>query len=402
MNTMATARQVLPARSPVLKKARVLVLDYTACGTREPNAASMYACLRQKYDMKIIALPCAPHVRLLAALRSFHPQNSKWSRRYWQILEGYQHSPKGYRQTTDAYARATAGSHAEVVLQFGALFGPIPTRGARGYLTYHDGNMAITSRSPSHQAQYMNAEQLAEWLQLERSLVRGASRVLTYSRRTRDSYIHDYGCDETQVVAVGSSNWVKLADREWVDGLLGQDLDTLNRRRDGRKILFVYTDFERKGGPALLQAFENLLVDLPHAQLIAVGPHPELARGRNVESRGMIRDRAELFKLYREASVFVLPSLNDPFPRVIFEAMAHGLPCIGTRVGGIPEQIINGKTGIVIEPGVVEPLTAALRRLLENEDERRALGCAGREHLAANFMPESVAARVAEQIEQVC
>ena len=57
--------------------------------------------------------------------------------------------------------------------------------------------------------------------------------------------------------------------------------------------------------------------------------------------------REALADLYRRASVFVLPSIFDPYPNVLREAMGHGLPCVGSDSGGIPEIIVEGETGLL-------------------------------------------------------
>jgi glycosyltransferase involved in cell wall biosynthesis len=67
------------------------------------------------------------------------------------------------------------------------------------------------------------------------------------------------------------------------------------------------------------------------------------------------------------ADLFLLPSLNEGNPTVMFEALGCGKPFVGTRVGGIPEIIINDKLGILVEPGDTEGLAHAILRALETE-----------------------------------
>jgi glycosyltransferase involved in cell wall biosynthesis len=77
--------------------------------------------------------------------------------------------------------------------------------------------------------------------------------------------------------------------------------------------------------------------------------------------------------------VFVLPSRAEAMPLVIPEAWAAGRPVVASRVGGIPELIEDGKTGLLIEPGDVDGLAVRLRRLLADPPAARELGRAGRE-----------------------
>jgi glycosyltransferase involved in cell wall biosynthesis len=87
-------------------------------------------------------------------------------------------------------------------------------------------------------------------------------------------------------------------------------------------------------------------------------------------------DDAEIGRLYRSADLFVLPSRWETFGTAYAEAMDAGLPVIGWRSGNLPHLVDDGKQGIVITPGDIRALTAALRRLAEDEAERRRMGAA--------------------------
>ena len=84
----------------------------------------------------------------------------------------------------------------------------------------------------------------------------------------------------------------------------------------------------------------------------------------------------EMGRLYRSADLFVLPSRWETYGTAYAEAMNAGLPVIGWRSGNLPHLIEDGKQGIVITPGDIRALTGALRRLAEDEAERRRMGAA--------------------------
>ncbi|HSL65851.1 MAG TPA: glycosyltransferase family 4 protein, partial [Gaiellaceae bacterium] len=86
----------------------------------------------------------------------------------------------------------------------------------------------------------------------------------------------------------------------------------------------------------------------------------------------------ELERLYDEAAVVVLPSHREGLPLAVLEAMAHGRPVVATRVGGIPELVEDGVTGLLVEPGDRAGLRAALERVLADADLRRRLGAEAR------------------------
>ncbi len=88
---------------------------------------------------------------------------------------------------------------------------------------------------------------------------------------------------------------------------------------------------------------------------------------------------------YVEADLFVLASFAEGVPVVLMEAMACGVPVISTRIAGIPELVEDGKNGILVAPGDVDGLAAAMRMLIESSEMRRLLGAAAREKVAREY-----------------
>jgi glycosyltransferase involved in cell wall biosynthesis len=103
-----------------------------------------------------------------------------------------------------------------------------------------------------------------------------------------------------------------------------------------------------------------------------------------------------------EVDVLVQPSRADNLPLSILEAMAGGLPVVGTRVGGIPELVVDGETGLVVEPEDPVALAAALDALAARPEWRRELGRRGRERAAEHFSAEGVARRMVALYEDLC
>ncbi|MBI2014573.1 MAG: glycosyltransferase [Candidatus Rokubacteria bacterium] len=95
---------------------------------------------------------------------------------------------------------------------------------------------------------------------------------------------------------------------------------------------------------------------------------------------------ADVLALYPVADVVVVPSVvPDALSRVILEAMTAGRPVVGTRVGGTPELVLDGVTGLLVEREDPEGLARAIERLLRDGDLRGRLGEGARRHVAANF-----------------
>ncbi|NCA82678.1 MAG: glycosyltransferase family 1 protein [Opitutae bacterium] len=99
----------------------------------------------------------------------------------------------------------------------------------------------------------------------------------------------------------------------------------------------------------------------------------------------------EIGPLYEQMDILLLTSRRDPLPRVIMEAMCHGIPVVATRVDGIPEMVEDGVTGFLVESGDVEGFAQAVERLLENKGLRGQLGAAGRARAEQLFSPAKYA-----------
>jgi glycosyltransferase involved in cell wall biosynthesis len=85
------------------------------------------------------------------------------------------------------------------------------------------------------------------------------------------------------------------------------------------------------------------------------------------------------------ASMFLLSSLSEGIPLTILEAMATGLPVVATRVGGIPEVVVDRQTGLLVPPGQPESLANAIAELSANRDFADSLGVNGRQRVETMF-----------------
>jgi glycosyltransferase involved in cell wall biosynthesis len=147
-----------------------------------------------------------------------------------------------------------------------------------------------------------------------------------------------------------------------------------------------------KGVKFLLSAAAALQGEFPDLRVEIAGSGPQrpeleqrIARlgltGR-VEFLGWIDD---LHTVLPRWDVFVMPSLEEGFPLAALEAMAAGLPVVASGVGGVPELVVDGKTGWLAPPGDAEALTARLRLLLRSPEERLRMGANARARVRDHF-----------------
>jgi len=110
----------------------------------------------------------------------------------------------------------------------------------------------------------------------------------------------------------------------------------------------------------------------------------------------------QLTDWYRRASVFVMPSYYETFGISVIEAMAFGLPVIATNVGGLPEVVQDGVTGILVPPKDPDALAEGIVRLLRDPELRRRLGNAGRDRVLSEFRLDRIVEQTLSVYESVC
>jgi teichuronic acid biosynthesis glycosyltransferase TuaC len=178
---------------------------------------------------------------------------------------------------------------------------------------------------------------------------------------------------------------------------------------DKEAIVAIYTGglVDTKGMKELAAAAEPLLKKEERFQLVCVGGGPAreglLALGSHVGRKGavVLPGRAtpdEVPRFLQAADFFVLPSYSEGMPQAVLEAMNCGLPVVATRVGGIPEAVLDGRTGLLVEARNVEQLREAMERMMADEAFRRAAGREGLRHAREVFDSERNARVLAEAL----
>jgi glycosyltransferase involved in cell wall biosynthesis len=201
----------------------------------------------------------------------------------------------------------------------------------------------------------------AEWIGLEKSIYTNAAFLFTRSTNISKSLTVQYGISEQKVKCVFAGSNAPVPTIEPVE-----------KDYTNQIILFVGMDWKRKGGPALVEAFKKICNDHPKAILKIIGCDPKINHPQ-IKVLGKL-PLSQLSRHYESASIFCMPSINEPFGVVFVEAMAYGLPIIATSTGAIPDMVIPGKNGILIDVGDIDALAKALGDLLSDQNKRRQFG----------------------------
>ncbi|HXA93977.1 MAG TPA: glycogen synthase [Candidatus Dormibacteraeota bacterium] len=229
----------------------------------------------------------------------------------------------------------------------------------------------------------------------EREAVEQADRVIAVSAQMRADILANFRVDPDRVVVihngVDAQAFARTARRDALD------------RYGVREpyVLFVGRISEQKGIFQLLAAARALPEGVPLVLCASSPDTPEL----KTRLEAAVADRPdvrwinamlpvdEVVQLYSHAAVFVCPSVYEPFGLINLEAMACGTPVVASRVGGIPEVVVDGETGLLVEPGDVTALAQALGRILTDPALAARMGQAGRRRVEAYFSWDRIADR---------
>ena len=153
----------------------------------------------------------------------------------------------------------------------------------------------------------------------------------------------------------------------------------------------------RKGHRYLIDAVDTLKTEYPDLRVLMFGRGPlhdelesEIARRGLASIISLTGFRTDLPRWMGALDILAHPADMEGLGVSLLQASAAAVPIIASRSGGMPEAVLDGKTGILISPGNTGELTDALRRLLDAPDLRRRLGQAGRERILAEFSVEAM------------
>lgn len=176
-------------------------------------------------------------------------------------------------------------------------------------------------------------------------------------------------------------------------------------------LLFIGRLTENKGVLNLILAVKKVSNTYPDINLFIIGDGPEkenlerLVQKQNLRNNvtftGVIKNE-NLTSYYKRSKIFVLPSVgSENNPLTIIEAMANGLPIIASRVGGIPEIIIDGINGFLYPPGNIDKMAKIVNLLLTNRELREKMSKENTDTFLRNFTPENHYEKLIKVYEKV-
>jgi phosphatidyl-myo-inositol dimannoside synthase len=237
--------------------------------------------------------------------------------------------------------------------------------------------------------------------------LRRAARVLANSQFTAD-LVAKAGVEPQRILILHPG-----CDVEWYqprEVSADSRLRMLREQANARVILSVGNLVQRKGHDMVIRALRAVLKDVPDALYLIAGDGPYRSELESIAMQAGVGDRVifagsipekQLPEVYGLADVFVLPSRMrlesydvEGFGMVFLEANACGKPVIGGRCGGIPDAIVEGTTGFLVDPLDPGEIADNIVRLLDNPELGRRMGLEGRQRVVREFTWDHFAGRL--------
>ena len=220
----------------------------------------------------------------------------------------------------------------------------------------------------------------------EKKLMKRSDALIAVSRYTVNELVELYGINEKKIhVIYNGVDVEKFKPRPNKEELRRE----FGLEEDKRIVLFVGRLYHRKGLEILLNSIPPVLKEFSKVKFVISGTGfkqkelslRKLAKELEIEEEvtflGYVPDE-KLPRLYSASDIFVLPATYENFPFAILEAQSTGLPVISTKVGGIPEFLVDNKNGFIIDPGNSNQLTQKLLMLLQDPKLAKNMGNKGR------------------------
>lgn len=324
-------------------------------------------------------------------------------RRHWSALDALSRNLLMVRDPIDADVIHAHTWYTDLAALWGRLLWERPY-----VLTIH----SLEPLRPWKAEQLGTAYRLSSWM--ERTAIEAADAVIAVSGATRQDVLRLFAIPPERVHVIHNGIDIDLYRKTSETSALERAGVDLHRPY----VLFVGRITRQKGIVHLLDAVRFLHPDVQVVLLAGQPDTPELAQAvetRVAELRAQrsgivwipeMLPRSDVIQFYSHATVFCCPSVYEPFGLINLEAMACECPVVASDVGGIPEVVVDGETGILVhvevdpergEPidpqGFARDLAAAIQRIVDDPSLRERLGRNGRARVEQHFSWRAVAQR---------
>lgn len=225
--------------------------------------------------------------------------------------------------------------------------------------------------------------------------------VLLYSRLAQEARL--LGIPQEKIAIIPNGIDMRKIEQHSKGLDKAQIRNKLGIEDDEKIILYLGRLVGLKRVHVVIDVIKKLLSDGYKVRGIIVGEGSEKANlqnqasplGEKVRFTGFVTER-EKYELYAAADLFILPSLSEGLPTVLLECGATGLPAISTTIAGIPDIIVHGKTGFIVEVFDTDSIIKYSKALFDDENLAKRIGESAKKHVTTNFSWTTMADRYQE------
>jgi glycosyltransferase involved in cell wall biosynthesis len=286
-------------------------------------------------------------------------------------------------------AHAIARSHPgfNACFMYGTTYHPalnVPT------YCYFDATAAQVAAAKAWEFAHFSEREIARIVGYQRGIFEDCTTIFPRTHWAAESVTRDYAMPPEKVLVAGAGPNHAAAPLPHVP-------------YDNKTILFVGIEFERKGGPLLVEAFRQLRTQHPDARLRIVGCTPEIDEP-GVEVIGHVSKDApggmdRLLQLYSEAAIFCIMSEFEPFGIVMLEAQNSAVPCVAPARFAFPEIIADGVTGRLVPDYDPATLAGVLGEMFDDPEALARMGAAAQARAREEWTWAAAAARIHARIQ---
>ncbi|EKD29119.1 MAG: glycosyl transferase, group 1 [uncultured bacterium] len=363
---------------------KLLIIDHWYKGLGGTNKSALYNNLSTYFELAFLNTNFPEWVKYWGYIKNFDFNINTWKKKKSQWDETVQKRPEIFKLLTKTYNTAIKNikQDYDAILQIGSLFGPVNNSKNVPYYSYSD---STVRNSDLMWPQWMpnNFSSFREqWYHLERNYFKSITGSLCYSQWVANTLEKEYNMPKEKIHVVGSA--CKISENNLVDWTM----------RD-KNVIFVSTDFERKGGYELIEIFKSVVKEHPDVKLTIIGNIPInfKAKFQWLDLKGPV-EKKELIEIYKIGSILIHPTKYDPFPSVIMEAANFEIPAVASNICGIPEMIKDGKTGFLINEGNEKLFAKRISEILNNKELNISMGLAAKKFIADTFFPNVIARNI--------
>ncbi len=353
------------------------------------NHLSQVACVSGIHDVALTKF----HERLYL-VKNFSTNKKVWGFKFATDLTRKLAMTQKACQLADNMIKTGVGKGANATLQIGSEFSLEGSKLCRHLpkFSYHDNNIMAYLKS-NHRIKMTKSleSRVKTVINYESRIYKHLTGIFTMTDFLRNSFIEDFGVPEDKVHCIGFG--CNTSSNKYIEKDYSKDI-----------ILFIAKDsFEEKGGMLVIEAFKKIKEKRKNAKLFLVG------QNINIDYNGITvigfldkrnkTDYERLVKLYRKATLFIMPSYVEAVGNVFLEAMSFQLPCIGVQLSAMPEIIESNKCGLVTPPGSVTALTNAAISILEDKKYQKKLGDNGYKAVSEHYNWNNVSLKALAIIE---